>query len=104
MHIPRITHTVVLVSDPICPITLEPLETMLNPVYFASDTDPKMVFELDALLSWLLTKQVHPVFGQRIKILPQSIVPVFIADHTTTSKINSFVTTHGKLIHKIFLC
>ena len=86
----------VLVDDSVCPITLEPLSSLRNPVVFRSDEDPRTVYELDALLKWLSMNRVHPITRQTVIIQRDFVVSVCCCDRETQHKICNFVQAWGQ--------
>jgi len=81
-----------MADDSVCPITLEPVASLRNPVVFKSDIDQRVVFELDALLEWLDKKRTHPITRQPIAIQRGFLVPVAWCDpQATDRKIYNFV-------------
>ena len=89
---------VVLVDDPVCPITLEPLASLRNPVVFRLDNDPRVVYELDVLLKWLLINRIHPITRESVTIQRDFIVPINFGgcDRETKHKIRAFVQAWGQ--------
>ena len=51
-------------ADAVCPITLEPLDSLTHPVAFVCT--PQQPFECQPLIDWLIVHRTNPVTRQKI--------------------------------------